>query len=313
MLGGVEQLRAYLDLLQDVLENGVDKSDRTGTGTRSVFGRQLRFDLGGQSDPDPDPDRESKTQGSDRSVAGTGDRTHCLESAGFPRLTTKKVHTKSIIHELLWFVSGDTNARTLQEKGVSIWDEWADESGELGPVYGAQWRRWRAAPPVGVASNEPIEIDQLTSLVDQIRETPNSRRMVLSAWNVGELDAMKLPPCHLLFQFNVTEGRLHCAMSMRSCDVFLGLPFNIASYALLTMMIAQVTDLQPGELIISLGDTHVYQNHFEQAAVQLDREPRPLPRMHLNPAVKSLYDFSFDDFRLEGYDPHPRISAPIAV
>jgi thymidylate synthase len=313
MLGGVEQLRAYLDLLQDVLENGVDKSDRTGTGTRSVFGRQLRFDLGGQSDPDPDPDRESKTQGSDRSVARTGDRTDCLESTGFPLLTTKKVHTKSIIHELLWYVSGDTNARTLQEKGVSIWDEWADESGELGPVYGAQWRRWRAAPPVGVASNEPIEIDQLTSLVDQIRETPNSRRMVLSAWNVGELDAKKLPPCHLLFQFNVTEGRLHCAMSMRSCDVFLGLPFNIASYALLTMMIAQVTDLQPGELIISLADTHVYQNHFEQAALQLEREPRPLPRMHLNPAVKSLYDFSFDDFRLEGYDPHPRISAPIAV
>lgn len=300
---GVEQLRAYLDLLQDVLENGVDKSDRTGTGTRSVFGRQLRFDLGGQ------PDRKSN----EKAVGTPGDRASNVEPAGFPLLTTKKVHTKSIIHELLWFIAGDTNARTLQEKGVSIWDEWADESGELGPVYGAQWRRWRAAPPVGAASNEPIEIDQLSSLVDQIRETPDSRRLVLSAWNVGELDAMKLPPCHLLFQFNVTEGRLHCAMTMRSCDVFLGLPFNIASYALLTMMIAQVTDLQPGELILSLGDTHVYQNHFEQAAKQLEREPRPLPRMYLNPAVKSLYDFTFEDFRLEGYDPHPRISAPIAV
>ena len=304
-------MRAYLDLLQDVLENGADKNDRTGTGTRSVFGRQLRFDLGGPDDCGSDSDPQAHH---DPSAVQTGDREHALESsAGFPLLTTKKVHTKSIIHELLWFVAGDTNARTLQEQGVSIWDEWADESGDLGPVYGAQWRRWRAAPPVGVASQEPVEIDQLTTLVDKIRETPNSRRLVLSAWNVGELDAMKLPPCHLLFQFNVTDGRLHCAMTMRSCDVFLGLPFNIASYALLTMMIAQVTDLQPGELIVSLGDTHVYHNHFEQAALQLEREPRPLPRMVLNPAVKSLYDFTFDDFRLEGYDPHPRIAAPIAV
>ncbi len=217
-------MRAYLDLLQDVLENGVDKSDRTGTGTRSVFGRQLRFDLGGASDHASD--REPKLEENDRSAAGTGDRMAGLESAGFPLLTTKRVHTKSIIHELLWFVAGDTNARTLKDKGVSIWDEWADESGDLGPVYGAQWRRWRAAPPSspssGAASKEPVEIDQLASLVDQIRETPNSRRLVLSAWNVGELDAMKLPPCHLLFQFNVTEGRLHCAMTMRSCDVFLG-------------------------------------------------------------------------------------------
>jgi len=285
MWGGYK-VRAYLDLLQDVLDHGVDKRDRTGTGTRSVFGRHLRFDLDGDSQSGP---------------------------AGFPLLTTKRVHTKSIIHELLWFVAGDTNARTLQEKGVTIWDEWADESGELGPVYGAQWRRWRAAPPSGSESTEPVEIDQLASLVEQIRSNPNSRRLVLSAWNVGELDTMKLPPCHLLFQFNVSEGRLSCAMTMRSCDVFLGLPFNIASYALLTMMIAQVTDLEPGELIVSLGDTHVYQNHFEQARLQLEREPRPLPTMRLNPAVKSLFDFSFDDFKLEGYDPHPRIIAPIAV
>ena len=275
-------MRAYLDLLRDVLENGVDKNDRTGTGTRSVFGRQLRFDLS-------------------------------PETGGFPLLTTKRVHTKSIIHELLWFISGDTNARSLQARGVTIWDEWADESGELGPVYGAQWRRWRAAPIEGSESDAPVEIDQLSRLVDQIRDDPDSRRLVLSAWNVGELDAMKLPPCHLLFQFNVTAGRLHCAMTMRSCDVFLGLPFNIASYALLTMMIAQVTDLEPGELIISLGDTHVYRNHFDQAREQLTREPRPLPRMWLNPAVKSLFDFCFDDFKLEGYDPHPRIVAPIAV
>jgi thymidylate synthase len=285
-------MKAYLDLLKDVLENGVDKGDRTGTGTRSVFGRQLRFNL--------DPRTGS-------AAAGSGGR------GGFPLLTTKRVHIKSIIHELLWFVAGETNARSLQANGVTIWDEWADEDGELGPVYGAQWRRWRAAPPAGNESGEAVEIDQLASLVEEIRSNPHSRRLVLSAWNVGELDAMKLPPCHLLFQFNVQGEKLHCAMTMRSCDVFLGLPFNIASYALLTMMIAQVTDLEPGELILSLGDTHVYQNHFEQARLQLEREPRPLPTMHLNPAVKSLFDFSYDDFRLEGYDPHPRIIAPIAV
>jgi thymidylate synthase len=293
-------VRAYLDLLEDVLENGVDKNDRTGTGTRSVFGRQLRFDLGADGDQRKDQNRSDTT-------TSEGER------GGFPLLTTKKIHTKSIIHELLWFVAGDTNASTLQKNGVTIWDEWADESGELGPVYGAQWRRWRAAPPAGSDSVAPVEIDQLASLVEQIRTNPQSRRLVLSAWNVGELDEMKLPPCHLLFQFNVSAGRLHCAMTMRSCDVFLGLPFNIASYALLTMMVAQVTDLEPGELIVSLGDTHVYQNHFEQARLQLAREPRPLPRMLLNPAVKSLFDFSYDDFSLEGYDPYPRISAPIAV
>ena len=280
-------MKAYLELLQDVLENGVDKGDRTGTGTRSVFGRQLRFDL--------DPARSP------------------AEGGGFPLLTTKRVHTRSIIHELLWFVAGDTNARSLQDVGVSIWDEWADEDGELGPVYGAQWRRWRAAPPRGAASPKAVEIDQLSALVEQIRSDPDSRRLVLSAWNVGELDAMRLPPCHLLFQFNVQNQRLHCAMTMRSCDVFLGLPFNIASYALLTMMIAQVTDLVPGELILSLGDTHIYHNHFEQVKLQLTREPRPLPTITLNPAVKSLFDFRFEDFKLEGYDPHPRIPAPIAV
>jgi thymidylate synthase len=285
-------MKAYLDLLQDVLENGVDKGDRTGTGTRSVFGRQIRFNL--------NPKAKAKSAESP-------------ESCGFPLLTTKRVHIKSIIHELLWFVAGATNTRSLQANGVTIWDEWADEDGELGPVYGAQWRRWRAAPPVGAASGEAVEIDQLAALVEEIRTNPHSRRLVLSAWNVGELDAMKLPPCHLLFQFNVHAEKLHCAMTMRSCDVFLGLPFNIASYALLTMMVAQVTDLEPGELILSLGDTHVYQNHFEQARRQLEREPRALPTMHLNPAVKSLFDFSYDDFRLEGYDPYPRITAPIAV
>ncbi|MAG29702.1 MAG: thymidylate synthase [Deltaproteobacteria bacterium] len=269
-------MKSYLQLLKDVLDNGVEKTDRTGTGTRSVFGRQLRYDL--------DDSRED---------------------GGFPLLTTKRIHTKSVIHELLWFVAGDTNARSLKELGVTIWDEWAGEDGELGPIYGAQWRRWRG--------EDGTEIDQLASVVEEIRTNPDSRRLVVSAWNVGELGAMKLPPCHLLYQFNVHEDRLHCAMTMRSCDVFLGLPFNIASYALLTMMIAQVTDLRPGELILSLGDTHVYQNHFEQARLQLSREPRALPKMTLNPAVKSLFDFRYDDFRLEGYDPHPRIAAPIAV
>jgi len=278
-------MKSYLELLNDVLENGVDKGDRTGTGTRSVFGRQLRFAL-------------------DPSEPG----------GGFPLLTTKRMHTKSIIHELLWFVAGDTNAKTLQAAGVTIWDEWADADGELGPIYGAQWRRWRAAPPRGSAPDAaPVEIDQLARLVDQIRRDRDSRRLLMSAWNVGELDAMKLPPCHLLVQFNVQRDRLHCLVTMRSVDVFLGLPFNIASYALLTMMMAQVTDLAPGELVFSLGDTHVYRNHFEQARLQLGREPRALPRMIINPAVKSLFDFEPDDFRLEGYDPHPRIVAPIAV
>jgi thymidylate synthase len=280
-------MKAYLELLQDVLDHGVDKGDRTGTGTRAVFGRQLRFDL--------DPSRSP------------------AEGGGFPLLTTKKVHTKSILHELLWFVAGDTNAHNLKRVGVSIWDEWADEDGSLGPVYGAQWRRWRAAAPEGAQSDTPVEIDQLADLVEQIRTNPNSRRLILSAWNVGELGAMKLPPCHLLVQFNVQNEKLHCSMTMRSCDVFLGLPFNVASYAALTMMMAQVTDLVPGELIVSLGDTHIYQNHFDQVRLQLTREPRPLPTMHLNPSVKSLFDFKYEDFRLEGYDPHPRIAAPIAV
>jgi len=270
-------MKAYLDLLRDVLENGVDKSDRTGTGTRSVFGRQLRFDL----------------------------------QAGFPLLTTKRVHMKSVIHELLWFVAGDTNANTLKDVGVTIWNEWADENGDLGPVYGAQWRRWRAAAPY--ESGASVEIDQLTRVVEEIRENPDSRRLIVSAWNVGELPAMKLPPCHLLYQFNVQGDRLHCAMTMRSCDVFLGLPFNIASYALLTMMIAQATGLEPGELILSLGDTHVYQNHFDQARLQLERSPKPLPTVQLNPAVKNLFDFKFEDFKLEQYEPHAAISAPIAV
>ena len=280
-------MQTYLDLLRDVMENGVDKEDRTGTGTRAVFGRQLRYDL--------DPARSP------------------AEGGGFPLLTTKKVHTKSILHELLWFVAGDTNNNTLRGKGVTIWDEWADEDGSLGPVYGAQWRRWRAAAPEGADSNEPVEIDQLADLVEQIRTNPDSRRLLLSAWNVGELGAMKLPPCHLLFQFNVQREKLHCMMTMRSCDVFLGLPFNIASYALLTMMMAQVTDLVPGELVISLGDTHIYQNHFDQVREQLTRDPRPLPTMTLNPAVKDLFEFKYEDFKLEGYDPHPKISAPIAV
>jgi thymidylate synthase len=280
-------MKAYLELLQDVLDHGVDKGDRTGTGTRAVFGRQLRFDLDSSRSP--------------------------AEGGGFPLLTTKKVHTKSILHELLWFVAGDTNAHNLKRVGVSIWDEWADEDGSLGPVYGAQWRRWRAAAPEGAQSDTPVEIDQLADLVEQIRTNPNSRRLILSAWNVGELEAMKLPPCHLLVQFNVQNEKLHCSMTMRSCDVFLGLPFNVASYAALTMMMAQVTDLVPGELIVSLGDTHIYQNHFDQVRLQLTREPRPLPTMHLNPSVKSLFDFKYEDFRLEGYDPHPRIAAPIAV
>ncbi len=277
-------MKSYLELLHDVLDHGIDKGDRTGTGTRSVFGRQLRIAL--------DPS---------------------LPGGGFPLLTTKRLHMKSILHELLWFVAGDTNARTLQAQGVTIWDEWADDDGELGPIYGAQWRHWRAAAPRGAESQAPVEIDQLAQLVEQIRHDRDSRRLVMSAWNVGELGAMKLPPCHLLVQWNVQRSQLHCLVTMRSCDVFLGLPFNIASYALLTLMMAQVTDLEPGELIFSLGDTHVYHNHFEQARLQLSREPRALPRMRINPSVKSLFDFSDDDFRLEGYDPHPRIVAPIAV
>ncbi len=247
------------------------KEDRTGTGTQSVFGYQMRFNL----------------------------------EEGFPLLTTKKVHLKSIIYELLWFISGNTNVRWLQEHGVTIWDEWADENGDLGPVYGHQWRSWPA--PDG------REIDQLSMVIDQIRNNPDSRRMLVCAWNPGEVDKMALPPCHCLFQFYVADGKLSCQLYQRSADVFLGVPFNIASYALLTMMLAQVCGLKPGEFIHTTGDTHIYKNHFDQVALQLSREPRPLPRMKLNPEVKDLFDFKYEDFTLEGYDPWPLIKAPVAV
>ncbi len=262
---------AYLDLMRRIRDHGCLKEDRTGTGTRSLFGHQLRFDL----------------------------------AAGFPLLTTKKLHLKSIIHELLWFLRGETNVRYLQENGVRIWNEWADEAGELGPVYGYQWRNWPA--PDG------HHIDQISQVVEQIRTTPDSRRILVSAWNVADLDRMALMPCHVLFQFYVAEGRLSCQLYQRSADVFLGVPFNIASYALLTMMMAQVTGLVPGEFIHTFGDVHLYSNHREQADRQLEREPRPLPRMHLNPEVRSIFDFRYEDFRLEGYDPYPHIPAPVAV
>ena len=264
-------MRQYLDLLQHILDHGVEKSDRTGTGTRSVFGYQMRFDL----------------------------------SAGFPLVTTKKLHMRSIIHELLWFLRGETNTQYLKEHGVTIWDEWADEHGELGPVYGKQWRSWLA--PDG------RQIDQIADVVERIRKTPDSRRLIVSAWNVADVDQMALPPCHLLFQFYVADGRLSCQMYQRSADVFLGVPFNIASYALLTLMVAQVTDLQPGEFIHTFGDAHLYNNHLDQTRLQLSRQPRPLPAMKINPAIKSLFDFRFEDFTLENYDPHPHIKAPVAV
>lgn len=264
-------MKPYLDLLRHVLEHGTQKADRTGTGTLSVFGHQMRFDLG----------------------------------AGFPLVTTKKVHTKSIIYELLWLIRGDTNVRFLQEHGVTIWDEWADERGDLGPVYGKQWRSWEG--PRGET------VDQLAQVVEQIRKNPDSRRLLVSAWNPVDVPKMKLPPCHTLFQFYVAEGKLSCQLYQRSGDIFLGVPFNIASYALLTLMIAQVTGLQPGEFIHTLGDAHLYLNHVEQARLQLSREPRPLPRMKLNPSVKSLFEFQYEDFTLEGYDPHPAIKAPVAV
>jgi thymidylate synthase len=261
----------YLDLLRHILERGVEKSDRTGTGTLSVFGYQMRFDL----------------------------------AQGFPALTTKKLHLRSIIHELLWFLSGSTNVAYLREHGVTIWDDWADEDGELGPVYGKQWRSW-PTPDGG-------SIDQIAKVVDQIRRNPDSRRHIVSAWNVAEVDEMKLPPCHSLFQFWVANGRLSCQLYQRSADVFLGVPFNIASYALLTMMVARATDLEPAEFVHTLGDAHLYLNHLEQARLQLTREPRPLPRMEINPEVKSLFDYRYEDFQLTGYDPHPSIKAPIAV
>jgi thymidylate synthase len=264
-------MQAYLDLLRHIMEHGTDKSDRTGTGTRSVFGHQLRFDL----------------------------------SEGFPLLTTKKLHVKSIIHELLWFLQGSTNIAYLNEHGVKIWDEWADENGDLGPVYGKQWRSWEGA--------DGKTVDQISEVVEQIRRNPDSRRLIVSAWNVAELPKMALMPCQALFQFYVANGKLSCQLYQRSADVFLGVPFNIASYALLTMMIAQVCDLEPGDFVHTFGDVHLYSNHFEQAQLQLTREPRSLPVMRIDPSVKDLFAFRYEHFSLEGYDPHPAIKAPVAV
>jgi thymidylate synthase len=270
-------MQAYLDLMRHVLEHGHDKADRTGTGTRSVFGWQMRFDL----------------------------------ADGFPVLTTKKLHLKSIIHELLWFLQGDTNIAYLKENGVRIWDEWADEQGDLGPVYGKQWRRWET--PDGRV------VDQISQLVHSLKHNPDSRRHIVSAWNPGDVDRMALPPCHCLFQFYIAPGRdgkrprLSCQLYQRSADIFLGVPFNIASYALLTMMLAQVCDYEAGDFVHTFGDAHLYTNHFDQARLQLSRTPRPLPTLWMNPAVKDIFAFRFEDFRLDGYDPHPHIAAPVAV
>ncbi len=264
-------MRAYLDLMQHVLTHGTKKSDRTGTGTVSVFGYQMRFNL----------------------------------QEGFPLVTTKKCHMKSIIHELLWFLQGDTNIKYLKENGVSIWNEWADEQGNLGPVYGKQWRSW--------ATTDGRVVDQIAEVVEQIKKNPDSRRLIVSAWNVGELNKMALAPCHALFQFYVADGKLSCQLYQRSADIFLGVPFNIASYALLTLMMAQVCGLEPGDFVHTFGDAHLYSNHMEQTREQLSREPRPLPVMRINPGVKNIFGFKFEDFTLEGYDPHPAIKAPVAV
>lgn len=264
-------MQNYLDLLRHVMENGTAKTDRTGTGTKSVFGYQLRYDL----------------------------------QKGFPLVTTKKVHTKSIIHELLWFLKGETNIKYLKENGVSIWDEWADENGDLGPVYGYQWRSW--------PDYNGKHIDQISQVVETLKKNPDSRRIIVSAWNVAQLDEMALMPCHALFQFYVADGKLSCQLYQRSADLFLGVPFNIASYALLTMMLAQVCDLELGEFIHTFGDAHIYNNHFEQVELQLSRETRPLPTMKINPDIKNIFDFTFEDFKLENYDPHPTIKAPVAV
>ena len=264
-------MQQYLELLQHILDNGTEKSDRTGTGTKSVFGYQMRFDL----------------------------------TDNFPVLTTKKLHLRSIIHELLWFLSGSTNVKYLNDNGVSIWDEWADEQGELGPVYGHQWRSW--------PTTDGTKIDQISQVVNQIKTSPDSRRMIVCAWNVAEIEKMALPPCHTLFQFYVAEGRLSCQLYQRSADVFLGVPFNIASYALLTRMVAQVCDLLPGEFIHTFGDAHLYMNHMEQTNLQLGRSPRSLPKLEMNPDVRSLFDFKFEDFKLTDYDPHPHIRAAVAV
>jgi thymidylate synthase len=264
-------MRAYLDLMQHVLDHGTKKSDRTGTGTVSVFGYQMRFNL----------------------------------QEGFPLVTTKKCHVKSIIHELLWFLQGSTNIKYLKDNGVKIWDEWADENGNLGPVYGKQWRSW--------ATVDGRVVDQISEVIAQIKNNPDSRRLIVSAWNVGELNQMALAPCHAFFQFYVADGKLSCQLYQRSADIFLGVPFNIASYALLTLMVAQVCGLQPGDFVHTFGDAHLYSNHMEQTHLQLSREPRPLPTMKINPSVKNIFDFKFEDFTLEGYDPHPTIKAPVAV
>jgi thymidylate synthase len=264
-------MRQYLELMRHVLDHGHKKSDRTGTGTLSVFGHQMRFDL----------------------------------SEGFPLVTTKKCHLRSIIHELLWFLRGDTNVKYLHDNGVTIWDEWADENGDLGPIYSRQWRCWPGA--------DGASIDQITRVIEQIRHTPDSRRMVVSSWNVGELDKMKLAPCHALFQFYVADDKLSCQLYQRSADIFLGVPFNIASYALLTLMVAQSCDLEPGDFVHTLGDAHLYLNHLTQAREQLSREPKKLPVMKLNPLVRNVFDFRYEDFELEGYDPYPAIKAPVAV
>jgi thymidylate synthase len=264
-------MKQYHDLMRHVLENGIKKTDRTGTGTISVFGYQMRFNL----------------------------------EDGFPLVTTKKLHLRSIIHELLWFLKGDTNIKYLKDNGVSIWDEWADENGDLGPIYGYQWRSWPTA--------DGRHIDQISQVIEQLKKNPDSRRMIVSAWNVGEIENMKLPPCHAFFQFYVADGKLSCQLYQRSADIFLGVPFNIASYALLTMMVAQVCNLKPGEFIHTLGDAHIYLNHIEQVKLQLSRECRKLPTMKINPDVKNIFDFKFEDFILEGYDPHPHIKAEVAV
>ncbi|TDL82682.1 thymidylate synthase [Peribacillus frigoritolerans] len=264
-------MKQYLDLCKHVLESGSVKEDRTGTGTISTFGYQMRFDL----------------------------------KEGFPLLTTKKLHLKSIIHELIWFLRGDTNVKYLQENGVRIWNEWADENGELGPVYGHQWRSWAGA--------DGETVDQIAKLIDQIKNNPDSRRLIVSAWNPAEVDKMALPPCHCFFQFYVADGKLSCQLYQRSADVFLGVPFNIASYALLTLMVAHVTDLEPGEFVHTFGDVHIYKNHLEQIDLQLTRDVRELPKMKLNPAVKSIFDFTYEDFTLEGYDPHPHIKGAVSV
>jgi thymidylate synthase len=264
-------MKQYLDLLQHIVDKGAKKEDRTGTGTISVFGYQMRFDL----------------------------------NEGFPLVTTKKCHMRSITHELLWFLQGDTNIKYLKENKVSIWDEWADADGNLGPVYGHQWRSWPTA--------DGRHVDQIKNVIDQIKKNPDSRRLIVSAWNVGEIEKMALPPCHAFFQFYVADGKLSCQLYQRSADVFLGVPFNIASYALLTMMIAQVCDLKLGDFVHTFGDTHLYKNHLEQTALQLSREPRPLPQMKINPNVKDIFEFKFEDFELVGYDPHPHIKAPVAI